>query len=232
MEKAYKRKPCSEETKRKIGLANSGKKHSKETTEKNRRTSLEQFKNGMPEETKRKIGLALKGIKRTEEFKRKISNSNKGKHLSPATEFKSGKNHWNWKDGISSDKVKYRNRQESKDRKNIKAKQKRKEDFAHRINKNISRAVWGALKGKKECRHWEDLVGYTLEKLMQRLSVNFTKGMNFENYGEWHIDHKKPQSWFKYKTTEEQAFKDCWSLANLQPLWAKENIKKSNHYKV
>ena len=100
-----------------------------------------------------------------------------------------------------------------------------------RLNKNVSRAVCLALRGNKAGRHWEDLVGYTLGKLKQRLSVNFKKGMTFENYGLWHIDHKKPISWFKYEKVEDQAFKDCWCLANLQPLWASENMSKNNHYK-
>jgi hypothetical protein len=37
-------------------------------------------------------------------------------------------------------------------------------------------------------------------------------------------------SWFKYSSTEEQSFKESWSLTNLQPMWAEENLKKSNKY--
>ncbi len=36
--------------------------------------------------------------------------------------------------------------------------------------------------------------------------------------------------WGSYQTREEQAFKNCWSLANLQPLEAKENLIKHNHF--
>jgi len=54
--------------------------------------------------------------------------------------------------------------------------------------------------------------------------------MTWLNYGKWHIDHKKPKSLFKYNSYNEQAFKDCWSLANLQPLWAHDNISKSNKF--
>ena len=80
-------------------------------------------------------------------------------------------------------------------------------------------------------RHWEDLVGYNLDKLIQRLEVNFKPGMSWDNYGEWHIDHKKPQSLFKFKSSEDKGFKHCWMLCNLQPLWAKENLVKNNRYK-
>ena len=120
---------------------------------------------------------------------------------------------------------------DNKDRINKNNRKRRREDYRLRLDDNISTAIGSALKGNKAGRKWESLVGYTLEKLIQRLSVNFQKGMTWDNYGEWHIDHKKPKSWFKYKTAEEQAFKDCWSLANLQPLWATDNFIKHNNYK-
>lgn len=55
--------------------------------------------------------------------------------------------------------------------------------------------------------------------------------MNWNNYGSyWVIDHKKPKSLFKYYNPEDQAFRDCWCLANLQPLEVKENLNKSNKF--
>ena len=55
--------------------------------------------------------------------------------------------------------------------------------------------------------------------------------MNWSNYGSyWWIDHKKSRSLFKYEKTEDQAFKDCWCLANLQPMEKIENIKKGNKF--
>jgi len=98
----------------------------------------------------------------------------------------------------------------------------------HRMEVSIRRA----LKEMKAGRKWEKLVGYSVEELIQRLSVNFQKGMTWDRFlnGEIHIDHKKPISLFNYKTPEDQEFKDCWSLANLQPLWARDNIIKSNKF--
>ena len=55
--------------------------------------------------------------------------------------------------------------------------------------------------------------------------------MSWENYGQWHIDHRIPESWFKIHTMHDKSFKDCWALSNLQPLWAKENLSKNNRYK-
>ena len=44
--------------------------------------------------------------------------------------------------------------------------------------------------------------------------------------GEWYIDHKVPIEKFNYSSYEEKEFKLCWSLENLQPMWAEENCKK------
>jgi hypothetical protein len=52
----------------------------------------------------------------------------------------------------------------------------------------------------------------------------FKDGMNWDNYGEWHIDHIIPTS---SAQTEESLYK-LYHYTNLQPLWAIENIKKGN----
>ena len=52
----------------------------------------------------------------------------------------------------------------------------------------------------------------------------FTDGMSWDNWGEWHIDHIKPVSSFDKNTPISLVN----SLDNLQPLWAKDNLSKSN----
>jgi len=84
-------------------------------------------------------------------------------------------------------------------------------------------------KGSKRNRHWEDLVGYTVEKLKKHLEKQFTPQMFWDNHGTyWHIDHKIPISAFNYATPEDADFKRCWALKNLQPLEARKNIQKSD----
>jgi len=73
-------------------------------------------------------------------------------------------------------------------------------------------------------------LGYTVSELKTHLESKFKDGMTWENYGQWHIDHVRPESWFSYDKIGDDDFKKCWSLENLQPMWAKDNIDKSNKY--
>ena len=54
--------------------------------------------------------------------------------------------------------------------------------------------------------------------------------MTWENHGQygWHVDHIKPCALFDLTKIEEQ--KKCFHYTNLQPLWWRDNIKKSHHY--
>jgi len=111
---------------------------------------------------------------------------------------------------------------------NIYLKRKRESDPKFRLNSNISLAIRLSLKGNKNGRHWEDLVGYTLEDIKKHLEKQFVTGMSWENYGGWNIDHKIPIAVFNFTKTEHMDFKRCWALKNLQPLWSKDNFKKGS----
>lgn len=65
---------------------------------------------------------------------------------------------------------------------------------------------------------------YTEDQLRSRLEFQFKDGMSWENYGEWHIDHKKPIARFVSQGMYDLRLINA--LSNLQPLWAKDNISK------
>lgn len=103
----------------------------------------------------------------------------------------------------------------------------------NRIHGSVSRAMRSGLaKGGKEGRSTFNILGYTRESLMAHLEKQFLQGMSWDNYGlhGWHIDHIIPKSLFKFESIHDPGFKLCWSLENLQPLWAKDNRKKFNKY--
>jgi len=105
---------------------------------------------------------------------------------------------------------------------------KQKNDLNYRLNNSVGSMMYHSLKESKSGRHWEELVGYTLQQLKEHLENLFQPGMSWNNYGQWHIDHIIPRSAWKFEKPEYPEFKQCWALCNLQPLWAKDNIRKSN----
>ena len=107
----------------------------------------------------------------------------------------------------------------------------RKEDPKYRLRKSVSCLIRSKLYRKTINKNYFSsfsFLPYSLEELMEHLESRFQVGMSWKNYGEWHIDHIVPDSSFNYKSIEDEEFKECWSLDNLQPLWAIDNIKKSN----
>ena len=114
---------------------------------------------------------------------------------------------------------------------NKRLRERRNANKFFKIENNFAGRIRKCLKGNKRGYKWESIVGYNLDELKSHLELKFSKEMNWENYGSyWHIDHIIPKSWFHYESFEEVAFKNCWSLKNLQPLEASINIKKHNCY--
>jgi hypothetical protein len=106
------------------------------------------------------------------------------------------------------------------------SKNQRKDPFK-RMSRNLSKAIWQSLNGKKGGKTWLSYVEFSIEDLIIHLESKFTGDMSWINYGKcWHIDHIKPLSWFNLK----EEFKDAWSLNNLQPLKAFDNLSKGNKY--
>jgi len=71
-----------------------------------------------------------------------------------------------------------------------------------------------------------NLVGCDYEFLMGYIESKFTKNMSWDNYGYygWHLDHIKPLS----KAKTEKEIYELYHYTNLQPLWAEDNLRKSN----
>ena len=70
------------------------------------------------------------------------------------------------------------------------------------------------------------MLGCSWEEAFKHIESGFTKGMSWGNRSEWHIDHIIPLA---SATTEEELI-SLFHYTNLQPLWAKDNLKKSFKY--
>lgn len=80
--------------------------------------------------------------------------------------------------------------------------------------------------GQEKNRSTTKAIGLNQVEFKVYIESKFKEGMTWDNYGEWHIDHIKPLS---LATTEEEVM-ELNHYTNLQPLWAEENLKKSNKY--
>lgn len=131
---------------------------------------------------------------------------------------------------ISQQEKKYR--QENKEKIFIYNKQyKRKRyqtDLTYKLSCILRKRVRRAIKNQSSTKAYKsmELLGCTIEECRKHLESQFTEGMSWNNHGEWHIDHIIPCSIFDLTDPVEQ--KQCFHYTNLQPLWAKDNLSKSN----
>jgi len=96
----------------------------------------------------------------------------------------------------------------------------------YKLRKNLRERLRNALKGLGRSKSTMTLLGCTVEEFKAHLEARFVPGMTWENYGEWHIDHIRPVTKFNLLLLENQL--ECFHYTNLQPLWAKDNIRKGN----
>jgi len=117
-------------------------------------------------------------------------------------------------------------------------KNRRKNDISFRVRCNLSMSLYSILKvrGYSKSEPTLKLIGCSVETLKKYLESKFVEGMTWDNWGtgangrgmsEWHIDHIKPCSSFDLSKSSEQ--RKCFHYTNLQPLWAADNLKKSNN---
>lgn len=107
-------------------------------------------------------------------------------------------------------------------------KDKRKNNISFRITCSLRSRLNSAIKNNRKYGKTKELIGCSIDFLKEYLSKMFQTRMSWENYGKngWHIDHIKPCSSFDLTKPEQQRL--CFHYSNLQPLWAIDNIKKSN----
>lgn len=102
------------------------------------------------------------------------------------------------------------------------------EDPVFKIKRLLSTRIKDVLKLKNfnKKQTYNSIIGCTPEFLKEHIEKQFTEGMSWENHSlhGWHIDHIVPLSSAK---TEEEIYK-LSHYTNLQPLWAEDNLKKSD----
>lgn len=140
---------------------------------------------------------------------------------------------------------------EAKDRANKRKRDRRKTDVIFKLREMASNAIRVGISSNGGLKQWQSIshfLPYTIQELKSHLEAQFSASENLTPDGKvwmtwdnwttynsetwddndpftwaWQIDHARPHSTFKYATMDCQEFLDCWALANLRPMGAKQN---------
>jgi hypothetical protein len=117
---------------------------------------------------------------------------------------------------------------DNKDKRNEYLKQKRKEDQLFKLRRNTGNLILASIKrqGYTKLSKTFEILGCSYEEFKSYIENQFTDGMSWENHttNGWHLDHIIPIS---YAKTEDDIIR-LNHYTNFQPLWAEDNLKKSN----
>lgn len=113
-----------------------------------------------------------------------------------------------------------------KDRRNAYERERKRKDPQYKFLSNARSRISEAIKvnNGRKVSSTKELLGCSIPHLKAHLEKQFTKGMTWENYGEWHVDHIIPCASFDLTKPDQQ--RQCFHFTNLQPLWAHDNLKK------
>jgi len=123
----------------------------------------------------------------------------------------------------------YREKQRTKWR--LQKRKQRQHDPAFKLKDNICRRIRHALKarGATKTQRTMGLVGCSMITLQRHLETLFLPGMNWDNQGAaWHVDHIVPLHAFDLSDHTQLRIANWYR--NLQPLWARDNLRKSAKY--
>lgn len=123
------------------------------------------------------------------------------------------KRYENKKDQINKDRRAYR-------------KKRLETDVIYKLRRNVRSRLKKVLERGTTPPKSKELLGCDFETLKAHLEKQFEKGMSWDNYGEWHIDHIKPLCSVNF--FDEKELKKVTHYKNLRPLWKEDNIKKSH----
>jgi hypothetical protein len=99
-------------------------------------------------------------------------------------------------------------------------------DSLHKFKISLRNRTYKIFKSKswKKGGDTQKLLGCDWETAMKHIESQFESWMNWDNHGEWHIDHIIPLA---SATTKEEIKKLC-HYTNLQPLLSEENLSKGD----
>jgi len=97
-----------------------------------------------------------------------------------------------------------------------------KTDTLFKLKKNYRNRIYDYYSGTNRSKRSKEIIGLSWDEFKNYLESKFQPGMNWDNYGAWHIDHIVPLC----SASNEIELEKLFYYTNCRPLWAKENIQK------
>ena len=118
------------------------------------------------------------------------------------------------------------NKERRKQYKKEYTRERRKVDPLFKMSCNLRTRTFQAFKNKGYSKNTktQEMLGVNWEVCKAHIERQFIKGMKWSNHGEWHIDHIIPLA----SANTEEGLKKLCHYSNLQPLWADDNLIKSD----
>lgn len=97
-----------------------------------------------------------------------------------------------------------------------------------RLRDRQKKAIRGYAIGTRQTGGMMRYLGCSLADAVKHIEAQFKPGMAWTNHSMtgWHIDHIRPLA--SYDLTQEEQRKAAFHYSNLQPLWAADNLRKSD----
>ena len=113
---------------------------------------------------------------------------------------------------------------------NRRRRERRKTDSLYHLKESVRNLIYKSLirTNFPKQEEAEIILGISVKEFKKYIENKFQEGMTWNNYGKWHLDHIIPISSAK---TKEDVYRLC-HYTNFQPLWAEDNIRKSNKMPV
>jgi hypothetical protein len=130
-----------------------------------------------------------------------------------------------------SSKIWYDNNKQSVQKnQTIYRKNKRKNNIYYKLTCSLRNRLRASMKNTIKRDRTLNLIGCSITELKAYLENKFQQGMSWDNHGYygWHIDHIRPIS--SFDLSDPAQVKECFHYSNLQPLWAIDNLKKSDSW--
>lgn len=114
----------------------------------------------------------------------------------------------------------------NRDRINYNKRERLKSDPLFNMEVKIRKTICNSFKrrGWDKTSKTQKILGCNFPEFKIHIEGLFQEGMSFNNHGEWHYDHIVPLS---TATCEDDIIR-LNHYTNIQPLWAEDNLRKSN----